>query len=296
MVSLVVATRSRVRELNRLLTSLEKQTCQDFEVIVVDQNTDDRLAGVVAGHTQLTIHHLRCNPGASRARNVGLTKADGEIVAFPDDDCWYPETLLTRVTNWFAAHRESDGLLGVLHDENNQSTGPRWPTRACLSTQSTIWKWGITPTAFLTRAATETIGSFDERIGPGVASGYHSGEDTDYFLRGIREGLRMWHDPEFIVFHPSFHGEQRLSEKSYLYAKGGGYIFRAYHYPRTLAAQVVIRALGGAAISIARGNTVQARSYAKRAVGFVKGYLCGPTDIAKATGRPGMHETKNARE
>ena len=127
-VSLIVATLNRVAELERLLASLDGQTVEHFEVIIVDQNPDDRLAGTLARHPKLNLVHLRCRPGASRARNVGLRAARGNIIGFPDDDCWYPENVLKVVTEWFASHPEFDGLFGVLRDENNRLTGPQWPS------------------------------------------------------------------------------------------------------------------------------------------------------------------------
>src|SRR5271166_3162469 len=106
MVSLIVATVNRVAELDRLLTSLDRQTYKEFEVIVVDQNPNDRLVPLLAKHPRLSIKHLRCERGLSRARNAGLQVAKGEIVAIPDDDCWYPDRLLESVTAWFASHPE----------------------------------------------------------------------------------------------------------------------------------------------------------------------------------------------
>ncbi len=282
-VSLVGATLNRVAELERLLASLDGQSFRDFEIIVVDQNPDDRLADTLARHPKLNVVHLRCRPGASLARNVGLRAAKGNIIGFPDDDCWYPENLLNVVTERFAAHPEFDGLFGVLRDENNRLTGPKWPGSACLCTRDTLWRTGITPTAFLTRRGTDSIGLFDERIGPGVPSGYHSGEDLDYFLRGLDSGLNLWHDPELVVHHPSFHDPVRIRQKAYTYAKGGGYILRSHGYPLRLLFKMLIRSAGGALLSLVRMDWASARAYLLRAAGLLRGYILGPHDVGKAS-------------
>lgn len=282
-VSLIVATLNRVAELERLLTSLDGQTVEPFEVIIVDQNPDDRLAGTLARHLKLNLVHLRCRPGASLARNIGLRAAKGKIIGFPDDDCWYPENLLKVVAEWFASHPEFDGLFGVLRDEDNRLTGPKWPNSPCVCTRDTLWRTGITPTAFLTRRGTDSIGRFDERIGPGVPSGYHSGEDLDYFLRGLERGLRLWHDPELVVHHPSFHDPARIRQKAYPYAKGGGYILRAHGYPLRLLFKMLIRSAGGALVSLLRMDWPNARAYLLRAAGLLRGYILGPHDVGKAS-------------
>ena len=48
MISLIVATLNRVTELDRLSATLEEQDYLDFEVLVVDQNLDDRLVPVLS--------------------------------------------------------------------------------------------------------------------------------------------------------------------------------------------------------------------------------------------------------
>jgi hypothetical protein len=116
--TLIVATRGRTSELSELFDSLAAQGRGPgaLEVIVVDQNGDDRLAPVIEGHAgRLTLRWIRSAvANACHARNLGLAAARGAVVAFPDDDCTYPPGVLDRVEAAFGA----DPGLAVL-------TGPR---------------------------------------------------------------------------------------------------------------------------------------------------------------------------
>src|SRR5215203_3851017 len=119
--SLVVPTVGRTHELERFLASLRTQTHQNFELIVVDQNSDSRLAAVLAAYEDtFPIFYIREKErGASRARNSGLRHPlTGAVVAFPDDDCQYPPDLLDKVARFFASHPQIDGLSGTLIDEH----------------------------------------------------------------------------------------------------------------------------------------------------------------------------------
>ncbi|HZC29124.1 MAG TPA: glycosyltransferase family A protein, partial [Gaiellaceae bacterium] len=105
---LVVATVGRTEEPARLLASLERQTYRRFRVLLVDQNPDERLEPL----TRPGVERLSAAAGLSRARNVALARVAAEVVAFPDDDCVYPDDLLERVARRFAAERSLDGLTG----------------------------------------------------------------------------------------------------------------------------------------------------------------------------------------
>lgn len=281
MVSLIVATLNRVAELERLLASLDGQTYQDFEVIVVDQNPDERLVPVLRKHEGLTIRHLRSARGLSRARNIGLPHAKGDIIAFPDDDCWYPERLLATVTEWFSLHPEFGVLFAILRDADNQPVGPKWPDHGCLWTKGNVWECGISSTAFLRREVTEAIGLFNEKIGLGAATPYQSGEDVDYFVRPLKLGFKMWYDPTLTVHHPSFHSLDRLCQGSYSYALGGGYTLRVHGYPLQRLLKSLVRSVGGFIVNLFRGNFRVAHSYLLRAAGLTRGYLLGPSDLGK---------------
>ncbi len=110
-------------DLELFLASLRVQVFQDFELIAVDQNPDERLFPLLAPHAErFPIHHLRTLAGGvSQARNAGLQHAGGDVLAFPDDDCRYPPDLLRRAAEFFAKHPEIGGLAGRLVDEEDDS-------------------------------------------------------------------------------------------------------------------------------------------------------------------------------
>ena len=281
MISLIVATKDRVAELDRLLTSLTKQAYRDFEVIIIDQNPDDRLEPVLRRMSALTLKYLRCSPGASGARNVGLRAASGDIVGFPDDDCWYPENLLRDTNEWFRAHEEYGGLFAILRNSDNKQVGPKSPDHACDCAPATLFTCGATPNGFLRRAVTDSIGFFDERIGLGSPGNYQSGEDVDYFIRAIEHGVRLRYDPGFTVHHPDWHAIERVRQRSYSYALGGGFVMRVHPHLKGRFAWTVFRCFGGSIIRLGQGNRDWARAYFLSTVGLLRGFFFGPIEVPR---------------
>src|SRR5882757_1707611 len=114
--SLIVPTLGRTKEVDELFASL------------VDQNEDERIVPLVeALPAGISVRHLRLrekNPSA--ARNAGLAVSSGAIVAFPDDDCWYPPHLLDRVDAWFRENPEYSVLAVGALDNAGVPSGNRW--------------------------------------------------------------------------------------------------------------------------------------------------------------------------
>jgi glycosyltransferase involved in cell wall biosynthesis len=281
MFSLIVATKDRVSELERLLTSLDAQTYRNFEVIIIDQNKDGRLAPVLQRHSGLDIHHLESEPGAGRARNVGLREARGDVICFPDDDCWYPASLLESVRDWLEGHREFDAVFTTMRDEKDQPVGPRWPPGPVLVTRNNVWDCTIFVSGFLRRAATDAIGMFREDIGVGAKSAYQSGEETDYFLRALALGFRMWYEPALTVHHPKLHDLARMRAKTLPYALGCGYVLRRHGYTWWEFGRFLARSMGGAVFSLCKGDLPRAKDYLLRGAGQLRGYCCGERDLAR---------------
>ena len=225
---LVVATVDRVDELEAFLASLERQTHKDFRVLVVDQNDDDRVEGVLGRHASLRVERLRAPRGLSRARNEALSHLQADVVAFPDDDCVYPDDLIERV-----AARLAPGLDGVTGRE------PWWTTAAAVLTRDNLWNRAISFTIFLRRALVEHVGEFDERLGLPSSSA----EEIDYLIRALDEGARIEYDPALVVSHP-----QKPVDLVAAGARDGasiGYLLRKHRYPPRVLMRMLLRPAAG---------------------------------------------------
>lgn len=283
MISLVVTTRNRVEELHRLLASLEAQSYQSFEVIIVDQNEDDRLVEVLAQHPALNIRRLRSGPGASRGRNAGLRAFAGDLVAFPDDDCWYPSDLLANVVQWFRDHLDYDGLLTGCRNPDGKLMAPKFPPREGPCTKHSIPQCAIAWNIFLRNRAARSVGFFKEDMGPGAASPYQSGEDLDYPLRALACGFRLWYAPELTVHHPELNSRDRLAQTTHAYAMSMGRVWRIHGFSRSYCLrEIAFRSLGGAAFHLCRGDWQASRLYLRRAAGQLRGYFQPPERLSNS--------------
>jgi glycosyltransferase involved in cell wall biosynthesis len=152
------------------------------------------------------VKHLRCSPGVSRARNLGLMHSGGEIVAFPDDDCWYFPDTLKNVALWFDQHK-GYGILSLgCRDEKGRKSGNQWWQEECDLKSINIFRTSGTCCFFVRRPDATIPLLFDESLGPGAGTNYGCGEDTDFLLTLMGYGIRGRFYSPFYVGHPSRDG------------------------------------------------------------------------------------------
>jgi glycosyltransferase involved in cell wall biosynthesis len=259
--SLVVATLGRDRELGELLDSLLAQGCRDLEVIIVDQNEDDRLGPVEAAYApRLALRRLRSAVrNANHARNLGLRHARGEIVTFPDDDCLYPPGVLDRVHAAFAASPALGVLTGPAASPAGGLGSGRWRAESGAIDLATVWTSVIEFNIFLRREAALGLGGFDEGMGPG--SPFGSAEGNDLVCRAMAAGLHARYDADLRIIHP----DKRLSdvavERAERYGRGLGFALRRNGAPLAMRMTFLVRPLGGVAASLLRGRMHEAGYY-----------------------------------
>ncbi len=120
----------------------------------------------------------------------------------------------------------------------------------------------------------DDVGPFDEFIGAGSQTIFQSGEETDYFLRALSFGHRIWYEPNISVFHPSLFSIGPLLRQTYPYALGTGYVLRKHHYsPLTLAKDFLAYSSGGALVSMCKADTRTTRIRVLRVLGMLMGYV-----------------------
>lgn len=246
--TLVVATIGREAELERLFTSIAAQSERDFEVIVVDQNADERVAPLIARLAAggVAVRHLRQQePNLASARNLAIAHARGAWLAFPDDDCWYePDTL--------AALRRSiaprvDGYVGTWV-EMDDPLARRAPLLDLMHWRKLRGEGAASICLFLSRALLRRLGGFDPRLG--VGQWYGAGEETDLTMRALETGARLKYAPAIVVHHEAPEGLPPLSRAALAAqrarARGAG----AFYAKHGLSLWRWLRAVAGAPLRL----------------------------------------------
>jgi hypothetical protein len=270
-----MATIGRTGEAERYLESLAVQDYHNYELLVVDQNRDDRIDQMLSrfnGRLAGDVKHLRCDPGLTRARNCGILNAGGDVIAFPDDDCIYRPGLLATVTRRFLEHPEWDGISAPPTGSSYYHRNPGPVTRY------NAWKRGIEYAFFLRTKLIHRTGLFDEAHGLGLKTNWWGGDGTDYLLAALSAGCRIQYDPQLSVDHPgpiraSAPSQSNALKRAYCYALGKGRILRKRAMPLWFVAYQSMRPLAGALTSAFEGKQDMAHSYMRVSHGIVRGWL-----------------------
>jgi len=241
--TLICGTAGRTRELERLLRSLAAQSYRRFELLLIDQNTDGRAERILASFPEIAALRLQSSPGLCRALNLGLRNATGDIIAFPDDDCWYQPDLLQQLADLFDTHPGWDAITVPTADEQGRRSICRWPKSPGSLTKTKLGFCGCATSVFYRRAICKRIGNFDESIGAGVSL-LNPGSDIDYLHRAVRAGFHLEYQPQLVVGHPqnlpTGMVDQQGQRKRYQSAYGEGSNSRKYSLPLWHAAALAL--------------------------------------------------------
>ena len=96
LISIVIPTYNHADFLKRALTSIIKQNYEDWEVIIIDNHSNDHTEEVVYSfeNPKIRFFKIHNNGVIGLSRNYGIDKASGKWIAFMDsDDIWYPSRL-----------------------------------------------------------------------------------------------------------------------------------------------------------------------------------------------------------
>lgn len=218
--SLVMATLGRDTDVEIFCESLSSQSYRNFELIIVDQNADNRLEKIAKKYSEKfpLIHVRSAQIGLSKNRNIGLRYVSGDVVAFPDDDCEYKNDTLKFVAEKisdfdFVTFNSRDKILcsrtySYLRDEKIKIKN--------------LLRNGISYTIFARKNCMENF-SFDENLGCGAEFG--SGEETDLMLFLLSKNFRGFYFGTYTIFHPYKPMSNDDAKRALSYAKGYGAIF-----------------------------------------------------------------------
>jgi len=205
-ISVIVPTFNRKDMLSRALLSIFSQSHEPFEVIVVDNGSNDNTQEMLRDEFPKVRLLLEPEQGVSRARNKGICEATGEWIAFLDsDDEWQPDKLEVQTREILGSENiisHTDELWyrnGVrvnpknIHKKSGGYIFDRCLELCCISPSSVMVK----------KTLFDEIGYFDEKL-PAC-------EDYDMWLRVCFKYPILFVDKPLTIKHGG-HGDQ-LSKK-----------------------------------------------------------------------------------
>jgi glycosyltransferase involved in cell wall biosynthesis len=245
------------------MASLSALRRKDFEIIVVDQNPDDRLVPILSRwQGDMSIRHLRPKiKGLSRARNVGAAEATGEWLLFPDDDCWYAPDFLDR----FAAlvnDRPADFYCGRSLNAQGETIMVRFPAEPQAVRRENVWTTLIEWVFFVRRSIFMRSPGFNEQLGVGAGTPWGAYEGPDFVLSLLSAGATGVFEPSLTGHHPDERASAPSPEtmrKMRLYGAGHGYVMRKHRYGFATFLPHLIRPIGGMVIYTLTGRPALAR-------------------------------------
>ncbi len=224
--SVVVSTVDRPGSLARCLDAIRRGSRLPDEVVVVDQGGLDATAAAIAGVTSLAVAHVRSERGGlSAARNLGLRRASGDVVAFTDDDVAPDPGWLEALVRSLVADSALDAVTGPMLPLGDPEPGrvavsSRLDAAACeFGSPIRPWAVGTGGNMAFRRERLERIGGYDERLG--VGSPGRAGEDLDVVRRILATGGRIRYEPAAVCRHERKTLQERRETRS-RYGYGAG--------------------------------------------------------------------------
>ncbi|XAS63713.1 glycosyltransferase [Micrococcaceae bacterium Sec5.8] len=254
-ITVIVCTRDRVSQLRGAIGAILGLDYPNFDVIIVDNAASaDETRELVRNEfpdPRLTLIS-EPRPGLSRARNAGMYRAGGDIVAFTDDDVVVDRYWLRGIAAGFEQAPDVacvTGLVpagelrspaqGYFDDRVNWSKIVAPKVFSMADPPADLPTFPFCPGAFgtganfaLDRRSALALGAFDPALGVGTRTG--GGEDIDMFTRVILEGHSLVVQPSAIVWHRHRAELDDLIVQARGYGKGlGSWLTKILLNPRT---------------------------------------------------------------
>jgi glycosyltransferase involved in cell wall biosynthesis len=99
-ISVIIPVYNGEKTINQCLNSVLNQTYDNYEVIVIDNNSTDNIKGIINEFQKKNSkikYFLEIKRGRGAARNAGIKKSEGEIILMTDSDCIVPKNWISEL-------------------------------------------------------------------------------------------------------------------------------------------------------------------------------------------------------
>lgn len=196
-ISVVLSTHNRAnRYLPRAIDSVVNQTFQDWELLVMDDGSTDNTAEVVNGYNDKRVRYYKLKPFGcdTHPKNVGIQRANADLISFLDDDNLFRPDHLQALLNAF----KKDETLAVVYGDRwvhyeDEKQGKDQVGINMDFDYSTLMKRNYIDTSdvLVRKDVLFTVGGFDESIRKFI--------DWNIWVRIAKYGFKFYHVPIILT-------------------------------------------------------------------------------------------------
>ena len=177
-VSVIIHTFNNEKFIAETVKSVLRQTYNDYEIIVVDDGSEDGTRNALLPYMQDIRYHYKENGGIASAKNAGISLCNAEFVAFLDhDDLWVPDKLKIQME-----HFNNNPQVGLVYakytsfrDGKELRTKPEKGYSGWIFKELLSKSFIQTSTVMVKRECLDAVGPYDES--------FTLGDEYDMFLR-----------------------------------------------------------------------------------------------------------------
>lgn len=211
LVSVVIVTKDRKKDLMDCVNSYLKSSYQPLEIIVVDNGSNPPLATwFTKKYPSVKLITSEFNIGAAAGRNLGLKDAKGDYIQFSDDDAYAERGMVKNLVSVFKDNPQAGIVQPLVYDKQkknylqgaghdiNLTTGLIWASGVKVKDEGQYDGLREVPMCgcvwMVKRAVFEKIGNYDEDY-------FIPYEDSDFSIRAKKAGFKLYCYSEAKTYH-----------------------------------------------------------------------------------------------
>lgn len=217
MISVILCTYNRERYLYNVLSSIADGDYEDYEIVLVDNNSTDGTRGecdrFAADHPGVRIRYcFEPQQGLSYARNRGIVEALGDVLVYVDDDALVNKEYLQTYANFFVRNPEAVAAGGPIIPQYDGCEEPDWMShytrqlvtgKLYLGDREREFPHDAFPgggNAAYRKSVFDTVGFFNVELGR-KGNSLIGAEEKDLFDKMTSQGMHFYYLPTAILYH-----------------------------------------------------------------------------------------------
>lgn len=196
MISIIIPAYNEASFIGETISTIKQFSKENkgIEIVVVNNGSNDKTSTIVSVFQDVTLIDLTCKVSISEARNIGVSKSNGDVLAFIDADILITELWMESLLEFEVSCQ--DNPLVITGCKVSISKNPTWIEKNWFKFLKGSTVYINSGNLICSRRVFDIVNGFSSVL--------KTGEDVDFCLRSKKNGINVIQDEAFQVFHEGY--------------------------------------------------------------------------------------------